>query len=493
MAAGRPTPPPFSMRLHQPILLGLALALPAAAQTIPQLLPFGRTDFVYVPDPGSDQVFRLVDLDLDGDFNDPGEVGVFYSDTLGAFPLTNCNGISVDGFGRVFVSDASEGNIYRMLDLDGDGSCHDAGETVIWFDGNGGAASGVQVGSPANLTVDQLGAVWVASSGDGAYPVDNIVRLFDANFDGDANDAGEAIEYYRPAPGGASGDSLPQDVTVGFDGRLYMVDIPSTAGFPKGVFRLSDDNFSGVIDQPGEATLFFQPLPQAANPFFWGLILDANGYFYMADTFNELIWRFRDSNNDGTVDPVNEANIYFQGAGASLIWRLAAAGDGSLLAAESENPDRILRLKDSNNDGVVDPVTETTVLWSDVLGAPDIINPRSIAVGRPPTVVSNPTPSIGTTLSIGVFGTVGDSVQLYYSGALISPLPLPPFGFLELSPSAAFGLLGLGSVGAFSPFSLNANIPSNPGLIGQSVHLQALGGQLSLLRIGGPFSLTFQP
>jgi sugar lactone lactonase YvrE len=481
------------MRLLCLTLVAAALALPAAAQTIPQLLPFARTDFVYVPDPGSDQVFRLVDLDLDGDFNGPGEVGVFYSDTLGAFPLTNCNGITVDAFGRVFVGDSSEGNIYRMVDLDGDGSCHDAGETVVWFDGNGGAASGVQLASPANLTVDQLGAVWVASSGDGANPVDNVVRLFDANFDGDANDLGEALVYYVPAPGGAGGDSLPQDVTVGFDGRLYMLDIPSSTGFTKGVYRLSDDDFSGVIDQPGEATLFFQPLALAANPFYWGLCLDANGYFYMADTLNELIWRFRDNNNDGTVDPLTEANIYYQGAGASLIWRLAAAGDGSLLAAESENPDRILRLKDTNNDGVVDPVTETTVLWSDALGAPDIVNPRSIAVGRPPTVLSNPTPSIGTPLSIGVFGTVGDTIQLYYSGALISPLPLPPFGFLELNPAASFGLLTIGSVGAFSPVSLNLNISNNPALIGQSVHLQALGGQPTLLRIGGAFSLTFQP
>jgi sugar lactone lactonase YvrE len=474
-------------------LVAASLALPCAAQTIPQLLPLARTDFCYVPEPSSDQVFRLIDLDLDGDFDAPGEVSVFYNDVQGAFPLTNCNGVTVDLFGRVFVSDSSEERIFRLVDLDGDGSCHDAGECTVWFDGKGGTGSGILLASPANLVADAQGALWVASAGDGANPVDSVVRLFDANFDGDANDAGEAVEYFKPAPGGAGGASIPQDVAIGQDGRLYLLDVPSAGTNPKGVYRLDDLNVSGVIDQPSEVTVFFAPPAQPLNAFFWGLTIDAQGWFYMADTMNELVWRFRDVDGSGAVDQANEFSIWWQNPAGSLIWRLAPASDGSLLAAESEAPDRILRLADLDNSGSVDPLTETATLWVDTIGGPDIVNPRSIALGRSATIATNPSPSIGSSTNVTVFATWGDLVQLYYSGAQIAPLPLAPFGFIELDPVASFGLLTAGVIGQFTPVSVVVNVPNNPNLIGASVYLQAVAGQPSLLRLGAVQQVTFQP
>jgi hypothetical protein len=248
-----------------------------------------------------------------------------------------------------------------------------------------------------------------------------------------------------------------------------------------------------VIDQPSEVTVFFAPPAQPLNAFFWGLTIDAQGWFYMADTMNELVWRFRDVDGSGAVDQANEFSIWWQNPAGSLIWRLAPASDGSLLAAESEAPDRILRLADLDNSGSVDLLTETSTLWIDTIGGPDIVNPRSIALGRSATIATNPSPSIGTSTNVTVFATWGDLVQLYYSGAQIAPLPLAPFGFIELDPVASFGLLTAGVIGQFTPVSVVVNVPNNPNLIGASVYLQAVAGQPSLLRLGAVQQVTFQP
>ncbi|QDU69401.1 hypothetical protein [Engelhardtia mirabilis] len=483
-----------------PLLLSLAglglTASQALAQSILPLVPFSETGDLFVTDSTNDTVWRLLDLDLDGDYDGPGEVSVYYDDTLGPIALTNNNGIAVDGNGTVYVGDSSEDFILALRDIDGDGNCHGAGEAVVWFDGKGGSASGVIAGSPANLTADLFGDVWLAVSGSGSSAPDNVdkvIHLRDLNADGDANDVGEAVEYYLPAPGGAGGDTLPQDVTVGLDGRLYMVDIPTSGTLGKGVYRLDDVDASGTIDAAGEDQPFFIPPAQANNPFFWGLTMDAQGWFYMADTGNELVWRFRDDNFDGSIDASTEASIWWQTTDSSLIWRLAAASDGSVLAAESQSPDRILRLVDTDGSGSVDPVTETFVLWDDTLGGPDIGNPRSLAFDRQPTVDLNPIPSIGTPLLINTFATTGDVVQLYVGGATIAPLPLPPFGFLELNPGAAFAPLASGTVPSFGPFAATIGLPADPGLIGVQVFVQGIAGKPLHLRLTNTASLVLQP
>jgi hypothetical protein len=94
---------------------------------------------------------------------------------------------------------------------------------------------------------------------------------------------------------------------------------------------------------------------------------------------------------------------------------------------------------------------------------------------------------------VTVFATWGDLVQLYYSGAQIAPLPLAPFGFIELDPVASFGLLTAGVIGQFTPVSVVVNVPNNPNLIGASVYLQAVAGQPVLLRLGAVQQVTFQP
>ena len=155
-------------------ILTLLLCSPALAQHPLPLL--------YVTDSGNDQVHRLNDANGDGDYEDPGEVTVFYDDTLGPFELGNNNGIAVDARGIVYVCDSSSDFVLALEDLDGDGTCHGPGEARIFYsDAN---LEGIPFGSPSDMTFDG-NRLWVAIPGAGNEP-DIIMWMEDLDGDGNA-------------------------------------------------------------------------------------------------------------------------------------------------------------------------------------------------------------------------------------------------------------------------------------------------------------------
>ncbi len=468
----------------------------AKAQGLIPLLPFQYTGDLYISDPGTDSVYRLMDLNGDGTYNGPGEIVRFYDDTLGNFNLTNCNSVAVGPNGVVYVGDSSEQNVFAMADLNGDGTANGPNESWIFFDGNGNNAENITTGSPANMTIDALGRIWMAVSGKGSTSpnnVDKIVVLADLNGDGNANGPFESFEYYIMTPSSPLGLNVPQDVQIGFDGHLYMLDIPSTGSLEKGVYRLNDANGDGLINDASEAPPFFIPPPQSSNPFFWGMTIDADGYFYIADTLNWLIWRFRDEDGDGVVDPLTEATLWWQSPVSSRIWRLAANSDGSIYGGDAIAPRRVLRFEDLDGDGVIDPVTEVTEVYNETIADLAITNTRSIAFDRRPTIFGEASPSIGQSTGLTLLAALQDDALLYASSATIPPLNLPPFGFLELNPIApGFQLLWFGNLGGFATQTLTYPIPNNPSLVGGQVHFQALVGKASRLRLSNLFTWTLQ-
>lgn len=351
--------------------------VPLAMAVLASLAPAQGANPLYVTDSTNDTVWRLEDLDQNGDFNAAGETSVFYDDALGAITLTNNNGITLASGGRVFFTDSSEDICVLLQDLNDDGDALDGGEATVYFDGTaGGNLSGVVMTSAANLFVDDQDVVWIASSNTSSGN-DAIIRLEDLSDDGDCNDVGEAVEWYLPAPGGSTGDSLPQDVRVGLDGAVYYLEAGSTGVLAKGVYRLVDSDDSGSID-PGEVMPWFLPAAQANSAFFWGFAEAEDGYWYMADSSNELVWRFRDEDASGSVDPATEALVYWQSAGSSLIWNVDVGRDGALYCAESQSPDRVLRMFDGDGNSSID-ASEVSEVYSEDLSPADIGNPRSLA------------------------------------------------------------------------------------------------------------------
>ncbi len=340
-------------------------------------------DVLLVNDSSADRVFRCVDLNNDGDYNDLGEVVDYYDDITGAFSLTNNNGIVCVPGGPTYISDATERYVLALRDTNNDGDALDPGEASIFFDGRpGGNADGVPMTSPQYLAWDpSTSSFFVATANTGtAGSLDEILRLRDNNADGDANDLGEVVRYWT-APAGAVGDYIPEGVGI-FGGRVYYVEIGSTGVTAKGVYALIDNNNDGDAQDPGERVPFFVPPTLTGTPFFWSIEQDPSGWFYLADTGNDVIWRFKDLNNDGDAQDPGEFSQWYVVGAPSTIWDIAIASDGTLYTTDAQSPERISALRDANNDGLIDP-TEVQQVYNSTAGGTVIALGRGIDVERP--------------------------------------------------------------------------------------------------------------
>ncbi|MEM6671895.1 MAG: hypothetical protein AAF726_03570 [Planctomycetota bacterium] len=340
-----------------------------------------------VSDTAGDTIWACTDLDQNGDYNGAGEVTSFYSDTVGPVALTNNAGMIRSNDGALWITDTTEDFVLRLFDLNGDGDAEDAGEAVVWFDGTSGNPTGVEITSGRGQWRDADGVHWVASANTGGGGNDAIVRLEDLNGDGDANDAGEQREFAVFASGGSVGDSIPTAIARGTDGALYYVDTGSTGVIQKGVYRLEDLDGSGTIDQPNENTLFFVPTSLGGDPFHWDLAIDSAGRFYIDDTGNDVIWRFSDVNGDGTVDPILEADQIYTAPGSSLIWEVTPANDGSLYVTEDQSPDRLLRLVDANDDGTFSGINEEFTIYDESVAATNFGSPKAVVLIEGETLI----------------------------------------------------------------------------------------------------------
>ncbi|MCA9320129.1 MAG: hypothetical protein KDB53_05315 [Planctomycetes bacterium] len=420
----------------------LALLLMTVAMNAQETLKI-----TYVCDRTGDGLWRLEDLNRDLDYLDSGEVTAFFDAAVGGALLDNVSAIAVGPDGALYVSSLNQETIVRLTDLDGDGTAHGPGETVIVFDGNpGGNASGVQFFSANNLCFDAAGTLWVAHADAGAGGTDAIYRLQDLNLDGDYNDGGEASAYFVvPVSGSNVGDSLPVDLHIGLDGALYYLEASGNGFLAKGIYRLDDLDQSGSIDPLTEVSPFFLPtLPVGAtNQFFWGMDQDDVGRWYLADTLNELIYRLDDQDGNGVIDPT-EATVIWTAA-SSNIWMIDVDDTGKIYCAEDQSPDRILTLRDLNGDGLYDP-TEALTTYDENFASQNILSPRSLVTVDVPARYAGNGSDAATRVSInGVPSQATSNVHLATGGDVLtlhfeSPLgTLNGQGFVALIQSFATG------------------------------------------------------
>jgi hypothetical protein len=359
------------MRSTSPLLPSVPLvllALPASAQT-----PFAPRPDLWVTDSSNDRIARLADLDFDGDYDGPLESAVFYDDTVGGYPLSSNACILAESDGSLLVGDTATDVILRLIDADGDGTAHDAGEAREYFTSVFNA-SGVEAQAVNGLT--RSGAfVYAAVAQAGSSGRDFVMLLQDVNGDHDADDASEAREYFvrsdMSVPGTTAGDSIVQDVEVGLDGRVYYLENGSTGVYAKGVYRLVDLDQNGVIDPATEVFAFFIPPPQGGTAFFWALEQGRDGAWYLVDTGNDFAWRAFDASGDGSIG-AGEASAWWTSPASSLSWDSHFGADGALYVSESQTNERVFRMRDDDGNGSIDPLTEVATLYDETLssGAP---------------------------------------------------------------------------------------------------------------------------
>lgn len=213
--------------------------------------PAGRAHVVNAGNAsGNDGIYRLVDMNGDGDFQDAGEIADYVTD--GAFGAGNGpyspQEIVFDDAGVGFLRNSSANlqGIFRFEDLDSSGRADDAGEFTPWLDATN--ASGVALSAGFALEPDRVRPRAFYTHQIASGGVDQLIRAQDVNDDGDANDAGEAAIVWETAESGFSAIDIYCTVT----GRVRITD---NSG--KRVITLTDIDGDGLFTSAGEREDFY--------------------------------------------------------------------------------------------------------------------------------------------------------------------------------------------------------------------------------------------
>jgi hypothetical protein len=270
------------------------------------------------------------------------------------------------------LSELSSGHIWRIEDSNGDGDALDLGERTLWGDGFTGAQG---------MTADRR-AVYVTEEGlaDGS---NQIVRLLDANGDGDALDVGERTVWL---------DGLDNPRDISFDGAdaWFLSEFDNNQ-----IWRLADMNHDGDALDVGEKTLFGDgisgpqmSLPQSSalvvaaynsnqihrlqdlngdgdaldlaenlviTPNFSlpaGVLDDGDGGFYFTSVATGVVYHAQDKNGDGDMLDVAEVLSYADSVYGLLISPLGLTDfdSGGFLLSDFLN-NQVKLVRDRNGDG----------------------------------------------------------------------------------------------------------------------------------------------
>ncbi len=311
-----------------PILTALTMCVPVA----------DAAQVYYVSSAAESVVFRIEDLNGDGDALDAGEKTV-WADGL-SFPL----GLVTDG-PAVYVAStglpAGQNRIVRLEDVNGDGDALDAGESMTWADG---------LTDPFGLDRAPDGSIYVTDLAD-----DEVLCLLDLNGDGDALDAGEKT-LFATAIEGAAGMLIRDD---GFYVAARKADR---------THRIEDLNGDGDALDAAENTVHATPLADVND------MVDAGGGCYYASSLTGAIVRIVcDTNGDGDAQDIGEILPFAGGvlAGIANPKGMAPHCGGDFLLADPGDGDLLL-VHDVNGDGDAFDAVEVLTFADGFLG-PDLL------------------------------------------------------------------------------------------------------------------------
>lgn len=370
------------------------LAMPAAAEA--------KTLSILMADLSNEGVYRF--SDTDGDGKTSGSEGALFFDGS-ALGLTGLNVFTLEGRNGVYY--AGEGDtdaVYRLEDLDGNGDANDVGESRVWFSSEN--AEGYKLHTPNGMAIGSDGAVYVTEADVlSDQSGDFIFRTVDLNNDGDANDAGEATPWLDLKA--LNGKSSPFEIS--FDGDVaYISDLVGTDD--NVIYRAEDVDGSGTVEADEVSVFIDENNPFGAPVDFGMTALDGTVYtLEFLDFANpSSLFGLLDVNGDGRIDADDEvtevwnASALPDGFDVDFGFDLNSDGSGTLalvsngLTLESSG---VYLLKDLNGDMDFFDDGETVVFASGV-DFPGIFDkPRPVAFYDGPTGISTvPLPAGGLLL-----------------------------------------------------------------------------------------------
>lgn len=317
-----------------------------------------------------DTLWMVHDANGNGVIDEPDELVQFFGNANAAGTPTclNPNALGVRNDGLVLAGDQDNARrcVYLLRDLNGDGDAMDAGESVIGV--APGNASGISFAFPTGVGFDARGRGFVVNGGN-TLGLDGVYRLEDLDHDGTWSQAGEAAEYAGvPVFGAVNGPFVPYEIC--FVGNVgYMRDSGGTTGnITRGVYRLEDLNANGRADDPGEFTPFWTTAGQSgvAPAAGFGVCVDPMRprSFYVLQTVaipsagTDQLIRLTDVNGDGDAQDSGEAELVYQTSESGFTSiAVRALPDGRVFVSDNSGT-RIIVLRDLNGDGKFDGPAE---------------------------------------------------------------------------------------------------------------------------------------
>ncbi|GAB5373743.1 MAG: hypothetical protein AcusKO_02050 [Acuticoccus sp.] len=339
---------------------------------------------------GSDKIYLLVDTNGDGDAADEGERIVFFDETnaegLGGEGTPTGNILNIGQASSdlaVYAGDGDTDAVYRLKDLNGDGDANDAGESSLWFSEADNAA-GFTLPTPNGIAEGPDGAIYIVNAGVSSRPADAIYRTEDLNGDGDANDEGEAtvwLDLTAEVP-----TSSPYDLFFIGD-RGYLIDPSGSA--EDSIYTFADTDGSGAIESDEFAT--FATKTETGAPIDFTAAADGGSVVVWEwldrDTGVYSVVRLTDLDGSGAIDQPDETveiwntdylpDVFDTFAGFSI----AADGEGRIAVTSNDSGafgDNVYILDDLNGDGDYFDAGEANVLASRAFDETTLERPRSL-------------------------------------------------------------------------------------------------------------------
>jgi hypothetical protein len=296
---------------------------------------------------GRNALYRFVDVNADGRFDDAGEPQRFFMESSAdlyesALPLDRRSAL-VEIKHRLDTPPFFRTSLDKVIDANDDGDAMDDGERTVWF--SGGLPGGADSYTVRPFAQSSDGAIFAVTS---PQTVQNrVIRLQDVNGDGDADDAGEVVEI-------AALDAGDWHLALDHEDQLWIGVESQDGKFDPTWYRLENNARVPKIDgsairsasddqlQIGR-TLTFLPNNE---PCFTG-----NWAFTSGNTltlgWNLYAWSDRDG--DGGASRAELAKVWSPG-GASVAIGADVSGieDGSVLIVSASH---VLRVLDTNGDG----------------------------------------------------------------------------------------------------------------------------------------------
>lgn len=358
----------------------------------------------------SDRLLLLSDENGDGDAADADERKVFFDETNadglgGETPTGNVLSIAQVSDRAVYVGDGDTDAVYRLVDRNGDGDANDAGEATVWFSG-GENRAGFTLPTPNGIAEGPDGAIYIVNAGTSARPQDAIYRTNDLNGDGDANDQGEASIFVDLSALVPSSSAF--DLTV-LGERFFLVD--TAGGNEDTIFTFADEDASGAIEADEFAG--FATATATDEAFTFTAATDGDSLvtwqFLPDDTGLQSVFRLTDLDASGAIDqPAETVEIWntkqLPGVFNTFAgFAIAADGQGRIAVTSNDSGpfgDNVYILDDLNGDGDYFDTGETNILASRAFDGATLFRPRSLEFYEGPVQRSDTLVSGGNHFSL---------------------------------------------------------------------------------------------